>query len=86
MGDVFERLGLVALNAGLEGARLGESQGRALSLVADEVREHAMRGGETERALELELGEVGRELAQLSAGVDRMRESQGKRRTRPRGP
>ncbi len=30
MLDAFERLGLVALNAGLEGARLGESEGRAL--------------------------------------------------------
>src|SRR5438132_6036990 len=28
--DAFERLGLVALNAGLEGARLGESVGRSL--------------------------------------------------------
>ncbi|HXN33765.1 MAG TPA: hypothetical protein VN894_17975, partial [Polyangiaceae bacterium] len=34
--DAFERLALVALNAGLEGARRGEAEGRQLGLVSDE--------------------------------------------------
>src|SRR5260370_30839969 len=47
--DVFERLGLVALNAGLEGARLGVAEGRALALVPDEGRAHSSRGGDSAR-------------------------------------
>jgi hypothetical protein len=36
--QTLDRLGLVALNAGLEAARLGEVEGRALGLVGEEVR------------------------------------------------
>src|ERR1700677_1620592 len=49
--DSFDRLALVALNAGLEGARLGESAGRSLLLVSDEVRAQASRGGDSAREL-----------------------------------
>jgi methyl-accepting chemotaxis protein len=73
--DAFERLGLVALNAGLEGARLGESVGRSLLLVSDEVRAQAARGGENARDLGAMLGEVGSELAQLNANLEQVRES-----------
>lgn len=37
------RLGIVALNAGLEGARIEGPAGRALAMVADEIRQIAMR-------------------------------------------
>ena len=73
--DAFERLGLVALNAGLEGARLGESVGRSLLLVSDEVRAQAARGGENARDLGTTLGEVGSELAQLNAHLEQVREA-----------
>ena len=45
--ESFERLNIVALNAGLEGARLGEAAGKPLSLVSEEVRAQAERGGES---------------------------------------
>jgi hypothetical protein len=73
--DAFERLGLIALNAGLEGARLGESVGRSLLLVSDEVRAQAMRGGENARELAATLGEVGSELSQLNGHLDQVREA-----------
>ncbi|MCC6644829.1 MAG: hypothetical protein IT374_04565 [Polyangiaceae bacterium] len=41
--DGLDRLGIVALNAGLEGARLEGPAGRALAMVADEIRQVAMR-------------------------------------------
>jgi len=67
--DAFERLGLVALNAGLEGARLGEAEGRPLGLVSDEVRSHATRGAETARELGAALTQLGSDLAQLESHV-----------------
>lgn len=73
--DAFERLGLVALNAGLEGARLGDQAGHALSLVAEEVRAHAARGAESARELSGALGEIGGDLGQVGAHVDRAREA-----------
>src|SRR5262249_26308930 len=44
VSEAFERLGLVALNAGLEGARLAEPQGRALLLLSEEIRANVTRG------------------------------------------
>lgn len=73
--DLFERLGLVALNAGLEGARLGETAGRALTLVGDDLRAHAMRGGDGARELATALVELSGELGQLNTHVDRAREA-----------
>jgi methyl-accepting chemotaxis protein len=75
VAEVFDRLGLVALNAGLEGARLGESAGRAVLLVSDEVRTHALRGGEAVRDLSSALTELGADLAHLNAGFESPRES-----------
>jgi len=69
--DVFARLELVALNAGLEGARLGEGLGQALGLVADEVRAQATRGSEACRELGLTLDEIGSELREVHTGLDR---------------
>jgi len=73
--DAFERLGLVALNAGLEGARLGEVAGRALLLVSDEVRAQAARGGDNARELSTTLTEVGAEITKLHAHLDQTRQA-----------
>jgi methyl-accepting chemotaxis protein len=59
VGQALDRLSLVALNAGLEGARLGETAGRALLLVSDEVRDLVGRGGEAVRELGRVLEELG---------------------------
>jgi methyl-accepting chemotaxis protein len=65
--DAFERLSLVALNAGLEGARLGDAEGRQLALVSDEVRSHSSRGAETAREVAAALAQLGADLSQLEA-------------------
>jgi hypothetical protein len=44
LADALERIKLVALNTGLEGARLGESSGKALVAIAEEVRNLSARG------------------------------------------
>lgn len=67
--DSFERLTLVALNAGLEGARLGEAEGRQLGLVGDEVRAQAARGGDAARELATGVGHLAAELSQLEPHV-----------------
>jgi methyl-accepting chemotaxis protein len=72
--DAFERLGLVALNAGLEGARLGEAQGRSLLLVSDEVRNHVARGSESARELATTLGDVAEDVGKLQSYVDQVRQ------------
>jgi methyl-accepting chemotaxis protein len=72
--DAFERLGLVALNAGLEGARLGETQGRSLLLVSDEVRNHVARGSESARELTAALSDVAGEIGKLQTYVDQVRQ------------
>jgi methyl-accepting chemotaxis protein len=75
IGELFERLGLVALNAGLEGARLGEGPGRSLTLVAEEVRDHASRGVDGARELGTALAECVAELGQIASQVDKVREA-----------
>jgi methyl-accepting chemotaxis protein len=72
--DSFDRLSLVALNAGLEGARLGETVGRSLALVGDEVRAQTSRGWESARELSTTLSEIGGELAHLNTQLDQVRE------------
>lgn len=73
--DAFDRLSIVALNAGLEGARLGETAGKALLLVSDEVRAQALRGGETAREASTALAEVGSEISQLTTSMGQARET-----------
>jgi methyl-accepting chemotaxis protein len=73
--DAFERLGLVALNAGLEGARLGESQGRSLLLVSDEVRTHVSRGSESARELTGTLNDIAADGTKLQGAIPRPRSS-----------
>ncbi|MBX3183888.1 MAG: hypothetical protein KIT72_07180 [Polyangiaceae bacterium] len=48
--EAFERLKIIALNAGLAGARLGEPAGTPLLLVAEEVRALVERGLEATEA------------------------------------
>ena len=66
LGDAFERLNVVALNAGLEGARLGDVAGRPLSLVSEEVRAQAERGAEAAREIGRSLADCSRELSTLT--------------------
>lgn len=73
--DAFARLELVALNAGLEGARMGEGAAQALGLVSDEIRGQATRGSEASRELASALAEIGSELVQVNASLDRTREA-----------
>lgn len=65
LADAFERLNLVALNAGLEGARLGETAGRSLTLVSDEIRSHVERGTSASR----DVGELAREITRDAATI-----------------
>jgi hypothetical protein len=73
--QLFERLGLVALNAGLEGARLPEQGGAALRLVSDDVRAHAISGQESSRDLGNALAELASDLGQLLTSLERAREA-----------
>jgi methyl-accepting chemotaxis protein len=70
LAEAFERLNIVALNTGLEGARLGETAGKPLSLVSEEVRAQAERGAETTREIGRSLSECSREIAGLQARFD----------------
>jgi methyl-accepting chemotaxis protein len=73
--DAFARLELVALNAGLEGARLGEGAGHALGMVSDEVKAQASRGAEASRELATALSDASAELLQVHTNLDRAREA-----------
>jgi hypothetical protein len=73
--DGFERLGLVGLNTGLEGARLGENAGRALLLVADEVRGYAIRGSEASRELSSSMADLSVEMTQVAAQLGQVRDT-----------
>ena len=70
----FARLELVALNAGLEGARFGEGPGQALGLVAEEVKSQSTRGSQACRDLASALGEVAGELGHVHTSLERIRE------------
>jgi hypothetical protein len=75
--EAFERLGVVALNAGLEGARLGEAQGKSLALLADEIKGNVTSGLEAARKLTgLTVG-LGQDAVELAQRLDRLnKESQ----------
>ena len=70
LADAFERLNVVALNAGLEGARLGEAAGKPLSLVSEEVRAQADRGAESAREIGRVIADFTREIAGVGARFD----------------
>ncbi|PIE05990.1 MAG: hypothetical protein CSA75_01890 [Sorangium cellulosum] len=71
----LDRLRLVALNVGLEGARLGDPAGRALINVAEEVRDHSERGGEALHDLNTALEDVLVSWDQLSHKAEDLRQS-----------
>jgi uncharacterized protein YukE len=75
MADTLERLSLVALNAGLEGARLGEGAGRSLLLISEEVRAHVTRGNDSAREVTASLGDMGSEVAKLHGSIERARQA-----------
>lgn len=75
--ETFARMELVALNAGLEGARLGEGPGRALELVSEDIRGQTARGAEACRELGAGLSELGSELAHVRASLEAARELSG---------
>jgi len=71
--ETFERLGVIALNAGLEGARLSEPQGRALLLLSEEIRVNVRRGAEAAEQLSRVVHEIGGESAQVRGELERAR-------------
>lgn len=75
--EAFDRLGLVALNAGLEGAKIGDPAGRALVLVADELRAYVQRGGDAAKELSATIAEVSAECSKAQAQVEQERAAAG---------
>lgn len=86
--DALERARLATLNAGLEGARLGEPVGKAVLVMADDVRglvtraidaleEHLLLFGELERERERWLDELSQTRELCSSAVQRLRELGG---------
>lgn len=86
--DALERARLSALNAGLEGARLGEPVGKAVLVMADDVRalvtraidaleEHLSLFGELERERERWLDELSQTRDLCGSAVQRLRELGG---------
>lgn len=72
--ETLERAKLVALNAALEGARLGEPAGKAMVAIADEMRALAQRGLEALDEHQAVLAQVERERAKLAEQVEHARQ------------
>lgn len=70
--DAFERLSIVALNAGLEGARLPENAGKPLLLLSDELKSQANVGAENARKLLGATTSLGDDAGELSQRLDRL--------------
>lgn len=75
--EVFDKLALLALNAGLDGVRSETPEARALSHVATEVRGHAARGDEVACELRAALGELEREIVEIRKMAERGRGDAG---------
>lgn len=71
--ESFERLGVVALNAGLEGARLADPHGRALLLISDEIRANVARGADASAELSRAVEEISTEAAEARRQIERSR-------------
>ena len=69
--EVVERLGVVGLNAGLEGARTNEPLGRGLTLVSDEIRAHTTRGIDALGELSAQLREALDAISELGQRIER---------------
>jgi hypothetical protein len=75
--ESFERLGVVALNAGLEGARVAELQGRALLLLSEEIRANVRRGADFAEQLARVAPEITAEASEVRRQIDRSRADAG---------
>ncbi len=73
VAESFERLGVVALNAGLEGARAEGPHGRALLLLSDEIRAGVARGAEAAEQLARSAAEIAAEAADVRRQLERSR-------------
>jgi hypothetical protein len=73
--QALERAKLSALNAGLEGARIGDPLGRAVVELAGDLRELVSRGIESLEAHATVLAEIERERERWLEGLTRVRES-----------
>jgi methyl-accepting chemotaxis protein len=73
VSEAFERLGVVALNAGLEGARAGEGQGRALLLLSEEIRANVVRGADAAAELTRAVDEIASESTEVRRQIERSR-------------
>jgi chromosome segregation ATPase len=73
VAESFERLGVVALNAGLEGARLPEPQGRALLLLSEEIRTNVRRGADASEQLARVVAEITGESLEVRRQLERSR-------------
>ena len=80
--ESFERLRLLALNVGLEGARLGEPSGRILGSVAEEVRVQSEQGVASVADLRGLIDEVIPTWNATVAGVERVRPTDADLRAR----
>jgi methyl-accepting chemotaxis protein len=82
LADAFERLRLLALNVGLDGARLGEPSARILGAVAEEVRAQAEQGGVAVADLRSLIDEIVPEWASVNTSVERIRQTDAEVRSR----
>lgn len=73
VSESFERLGVIALNSGLEGARLPEPQGRALLLLSEEIRANVRRGADASAQLARVVDEIGGESIEVRRQLERSR-------------
>lgn len=80
--ESFERLRLLALNVGLEGARLGEPSGRVLGSVAEEVRVQAEQGVTAVTDLRSLIDDVIPTWNATVTGVERVRQTDAELRAR----
>lgn len=76
VSEAFDRLRLVALNLGLEGARLSDPAGKSLISVADEVRVQADRGNEALNELRNLHNEILPSLARVDDRIGQLRQSE----------
>ena len=73
VSESFERLGVVALNAGLEGARASEPHGRALLLLSEEIRANVTRGADAAEQLTRAVDEIAAESVEVRRQLERSR-------------
>jgi methyl-accepting chemotaxis protein len=71
--EAFERLSVLALNAGLEGARAGEPLGRALLLLSDEIRANVARGADAMAEVSRAVDELSGDAAEVRQKLERTR-------------